>query len=121
MSYEPRWVPFDGVTVPYSDPRTGGPTLPTVSCHAHMLRPGETTRRHRHTSSAVYFVVRGEGRTMVGDTELAWSRHDTFCIPNWSWHHHVNLCQDGETFLFSIDDSPMLDAFNLHRTEAEDA
>ncbi len=113
--------PFDGVTVPYSDPKTGGPTLPTVSCHAHMLRPGETTRRHRHTSSAVYFVVRGEGRTMVGDTELAWSRHDTFCIPNWSWHHHVNLCQDGETFLFSIDDSPMLDAFNLHRTEAEDA
>lgn len=113
--------PFDGVTVPYSDPKTGGPTLPTVSCHAHMLRPGETTRRHRHSSSAIYFVVRGAGTTVVGDTELAWSRHDTFCIPNWSWHHHVNSCEDGETFLFSIDDSPMLDAFNLLRDETEDA
>ena len=112
--------PFDGVTVPYSDPRTGGPTLPTVSCHAHMLRPGETTRRHRHTASAIYFVIRGEGRTVVGDSELNWARHDTFCIPNWSWHHHVNLRGDEETLLFSIDDSPMLAAFGLDREETED-
>lgn len=111
--------PFDGVTVPYSDPRTGGPTLPTVSCHAHSLGPGLVTRRHRHTSSAIYFVIQGEGETCVGDERLRWSRHDTFCIPNWSWHHHVNLSSEDECLLFSIDDSPILTAFDLNRDQAE--
>ena len=109
--------PFDGCTVPYSDPETGGPTLPTMSCQAHMLGPGEETARHRHTASAIYFVVRGTGKTVVGDTELAWSRHDTFCIPNWSWHHHVNRDAEEDAFLFSIDDSPLLAAFDLNREQ----
>ena len=116
---EDKADPFDGITVPFSNPVTGGPTLPTVSCRAHMLRPGEETARHRHTASAIYFVIRGAGKTVVGDTELAWSRHDTFCIPNWSWHHHVNLDGGEDAFLFSITDEPMLAAFDLNREQAQ--
>lgn len=111
--------PYHGVTCDYVDPRTGGPTMATVACHAHMMRQGETTRRRRRTSSAIYFVIEGEGRTVVGDTELDWAKHDTFCIPNWQWHQHENLSRDGEAFLFSIDDSPMLAAFDFLREDSE--
>lgn len=111
--------PFDGVTCDYSDPRTGGPTMATVSCHAHRLAAGLQTESHRHTSSAIYFVIEGEGRTMVGDTELTWGKHDTFCIPNWSWHHHENLTKGAAAYLFSIDDSPVLDALKLMRTSTQ--
>ena len=41
--------PFDGVLLEYTNPLTGGPTLPTIGASVQMLRPGETTRLHRHT------------------------------------------------------------------------
>ena len=113
--------PFDGASCAYNDPETGGSTLPSVSCHAHLLQPGQATKRHRHTSSAVYVVVEGEGTTVVGDTELTWSKHDTFCVPNWSWHHHVNMRKDADALLFSMNDSPMLAPFDLNREEAAPA
>jgi gentisate 1,2-dioxygenase len=84
-----------------------------------MLRPGERTRRQRSTASSVYFVIDGEGRTAVGDTELRWSKHDTFCVPNWSWREHQNLSRDSEAFLFSITDAPTLEMLNLLRHEAD--
>ena len=69
---------------------TGGPTLPTLSCWIQLLRPGEHTKKHRHTSSAVYFVAGGEGTTIVGDKALEWTKNDCFAVPNWAWHEHVN-------------------------------
>src|SRR3984957_4116619 len=57
--------PFDGVILHYAHPLTGGATLPTIDCFAQLLRPGLQTERHRHTASAVYYVVEGEGTTEV--------------------------------------------------------
>jgi 1-hydroxy-2-naphthoate dioxygenase len=109
--------PCDGATIHYADPRGGGPTVLTMDCNAHMLRPGQQTRSHRHTSSTIYFVVQGEGRTVVGDTEIAWSEHDTFCVPNWAWHHHINGRVGDEAFLFSISDSPALKPLGYYREQ----
>ncbi|MGV2973749.1 cupin domain-containing protein [Mycolicibacterium sp. D3] len=64
--------------------------MPTLDCWVQLLRPGQRTEAHRHTSSAVYFVVRGEGTTVVDDVELDWGPHDSFVVPNWSTHHFVN-------------------------------
>lgn len=110
----------EGIVVPYTDPGTRGPTLPTVSCQAHLLQPGETTKQWRRTASAVFFVVNGAGKTIVDGTELNWSKHDTFCIPNWSWHQHVNLSPEHEALLFSITDEPMLRPFNLYREQVQE-
>ena len=62
--------PDDGVVLDYVNPMTGGPTLPTLGCSVQLLRPGEETKPHRHTSSAVYFVVHGAGRTTVDGKEI---------------------------------------------------
>lgn len=109
----------DGIALEYTNPLTGGSALPTLGCWAQMLPPGYKGKPHRHTSSAVYFVVGGKGRTMCGDRTLNWGRHDTLAIPNWCWHSHENLSPTEPAFLFSINDRPMLEPFGLYREEAE--
>jgi len=84
-----------------------------------LLRPGEETKPHRHTSSAVYFVVRGAGRTTVDGKEIDWKQHDAFAVPNWSWHHHANLSSGDDAILFSANDIPILQPFGLYREEPE--
>jgi 1-hydroxy-2-naphthoate dioxygenase len=106
--------PYDGVTLEYANPMTGGPTLPTISCWIQRLRPGQETEPHRHTSSSVYCVVRGEGSTFVGDQELRWSKHDAFAVPNWSTHHFVNRSATDDAVLFSVNDIPAMRALGLY-------
>lgn len=105
--------PYDGVVLRYANPVTGGPTMPTMDCWVQLLRAGEETQAHRHTSSAVYFVIRGEGVTVVDDTELDWKQHDSFVIPNWSEHRFVNRSSE-DAILFSVNDMPALQALGLY-------
>jgi 1-hydroxy-2-naphthoate dioxygenase len=113
--------PYDGLSLEYVNPMTGGSALPTLGCWIQMLRPAEATQRHRHISSAVYFVVRGEGETVVGDQRLEWGQHDAFVIPNWSWHQHINRSKTEEAILFSVNDIPVYQAFGLYREEPEES
>jgi len=114
-----REDPYDGVLLEYVNPMTGGPTLPTMSCRIQLLRPGFVSQSHRHTSSAVYFVVRGSGTTVVDDNELRWSERDIFVVPNWSRHHHVN--GSAEAVLFSVTDDAVLEALGLLRSDPAEA
>jgi 1-hydroxy-2-naphthoate dioxygenase len=109
--------PYDGVILRYANPIDGGPTLPTMDCFVQLLKPGLETKKHRHTSSSVYFVVEGEGVTVVGDYELHWSKNDSFVVPNWMWHQHINRSKSREAILFSASDLPMLTALGLYREE----
>jgi 1-hydroxy-2-naphthoate dioxygenase len=84
-----------------------------------MLRPGEQTSPHRHTSSSVFFVVRGEGRTVAGDVELDWGPHDSFAVPNWTRHSFTNTSKSEEAILFSVNDIPVLQALDLYYEEPE--
>jgi gentisate 1,2-dioxygenase len=71
---------------------------------------------HRHTSSALYHVVEGQGRTKVGDTYLDWRKGDTFVVPLWQWHAHENLGND-EAIVFSLSDRPVMESLQLYREE----
>jgi gentisate 1,2-dioxygenase len=109
--------PFDGILLRFVNPVSGGSTLPTLSCEMQMLRPGEETKSHRHTSSSVYHVFKGSGFTIVGDTRHDWQEGDTFTVPFWQWHHHGNNTH-GEAVLFAMNDRPMMDAFGFYREES---
>jgi gentisate 1,2-dioxygenase len=106
-----------GVTVEYNNPATGGPVLPTIGCFAHMLRPGGLTQPQRTNASAVLHVVRGRGRTLVGDQKLEWETGDVLAIPHWTWVQHENRSATEPAFLFSATDGPILQAFGIHREE----
>jgi len=104
----------DGVLVEYRNPVTGGSALPTLACYAQLLRGGSGTEEHRHTSSAIYHVVEGSGKTVCGDTVIEWNERDTFVVPNWIRHRHVNESST-DAILFSVSDKPILAALGMYR------
>lgn len=112
----------DGVCLDYTNPITGGPTMPTINCRAQMLRPGEETRPHSHTSSTIYHVVEGAGVTTVGTDKdgteaLAWGRRDCFFVPSMAWHSLKNNSKTEPAILFSVSDRPVLESLGLYREE----
>ena len=109
--------PFDGLLLRYVNPLTGGPTVPTFSCEIQMLRPGEVTKSHRHTSTVIHHAFRGSGFTVIGDTRYEWAKGDSFSVPLWRPHHHGNNLRE-EAILFSMNDRPSLEALGLYREEA---
>lgn len=109
--------PFDGIVLRFVNPLTGGPTLPTLSCQIQMLRQGEETQSHRHTSSAIFHVFRGKGFTVFDDTCYEWEAGDSFCIPHWRWHRHGNNSR-AEAILFVMSDRPVMDALGFFKEEA---
>ena len=110
---------YDGVALEYMNPATGGPTLPTLGCWIQMLRPGERTKGHRHTSTSIYHAFRGSGTTMINGEKFHWEKGDTFIMPLWSWHEHANRSGKEEAILFSMHDLPILKAFGLYREEVQ--
>lgn len=109
--------PYDGLVFEYANPGTAGPTLPTLTCAIHNLKPGFAGRRCRKTSSVVFYVVEGEGSTTIDDTELKWGPKDVFAIPSWAWYEHRNNSSTSRAVLFSTDDSPVLISAGLYREE----
>ena len=109
--------PCDGILLRYVNPVNDGPTLPTLSCEMQMLRPGERTKEHRHTSSAIYHVFRGSGFTMIDGARHEWAAGDSFTVPLWRWHSHGNSGREPAA-LFVMNDRPLLDAFGFYREEA---
>jgi len=109
--------PYEGVALEYVNPITGGPTLPTMSCRIQMLRPGERTKSHRHTSTSIYHAFRGSGTTIINGESFNWEKGDSFVVPLWHWHEHVNRSASEEAILFSMHDEPILKPLGLYREE----
>jgi gentisate 1,2-dioxygenase len=109
--------PFDGVIMEYTNPVNGGPAMPTIGCYVQLLRPGEHTQAHRHTSSAAFHVVEGSGYSVVDGQQLDWEDKDVFCVPGWAFHEHVNT-GDRPAILFSHTDVPVMRSLDLYREEA---
>jgi gentisate 1,2-dioxygenase len=110
--------PFDGAMLEYTNPVTGGPSLPTMASFVQRLKPGQKTAAHRHSISAVYLAVEGYGRTVIEDKAYDWSPGDVLALPTWCWHSHENLSVSSDAILFSFTDAPVMKAFNLAREQA---
>jgi gentisate 1,2-dioxygenase len=110
--------PFDGTLLEYQNPLTGGPALPTIGTAIQSLRPGVKGKSHRHTGSAVYYVVRGEGTTVIDGQRFDWSKGDFLALPPWAVHAHENRSKTAEAILFQVNDIPVLKSLGLYREEA---
>jgi gentisate 1,2-dioxygenase len=107
----------DGIALEYTHPHTGRALLPTMACWIQMLRPGERLAAHRHTGSAVYYVVRGAGESIIDGCRYSWSPGDVITLPSWALHEHANPGRE-PAVLFSIQDRPVLESLGLYREEA---
>ena len=108
--------PWDDVAMEYINPHTGGPVMPTIACWIQLLRPGVRTSAHRHTGSAVYLAFDGQGTSVIDGQRFDWKKGDVFVVPTWAWHEHAST--DGEAILFSVQDTPVMQALGLHREQA---
>jgi gentisate 1,2-dioxygenase len=56
-----------------------------------LIMPGETAPAHRHTQSALRFIVEGGGAyTTVDDEKVLMQPGDLVITPAWRWHLHGN-------------------------------
>ncbi len=63
----------------------------TLYAGVQIILPGETAAPHRHTPSALRFVIEGEGGyTIVDGQRIELKPGDFIVTPNWSWHSHGN-------------------------------
>ncbi len=111
--------PCDGLQVLFSNPLTGGPTLPTYACEIQLFNPRQKAQTHRHNSTTVYNVYRGQGVTTIEGERFEWSQGDILIVPPWAWHSHENLA-DQDAILYSIGDWPAMQALALYREERQD-
>jgi gentisate 1,2-dioxygenase len=108
---------FDGYLLEYRNPVTGGPTMTTIQCAVQLLSPQDETETHRHTSTVIYHVFRGKGSTRIGERRFDWEQGDSFVVPLWHAHRHLNRSSAEEAILFSMSDAPVLKALGLYREE----
>lgn len=108
--------PFDDVALEYTNPATGGPVLPTMTCWIQLLRAGVHTHAHRQVNSAVYVVFEGSGESIINGQRFVWEKGDMFVVPPWAWHEHANPASEA-AILFSIQDTPVMKALGLYREE----
>jgi gentisate 1,2-dioxygenase len=107
---------FDGFLLDYKNPLTNGPTMTTIQCAVQLLPSRDETESHRHTSTVLYHVFRGKGATMIGERRFDWEQGDSFVVPVWQEHRHLNR-SSAEAILFSMSDAPVLKALDLYREE----
>ncbi|MGE5539407.1 MAG: cupin domain-containing protein [Gemmatimonas sp.] len=112
-------TPYDGVALEYVNPITGASILPTMGAWLQLLKPGFEGKAHRRTSSAVFYVVEGEGTLVAGDREIQWGPRDSFVVPNWMQHRLINRSPSDRAILFSVNDIPLLEPLGLYREEPE--
>ncbi len=63
----------------------------TLYCGLQLILPGEIAPTHRHTQSALRFVVEGEGAyTAVNGERVMMHPGDFIITPSWTWHDHGN-------------------------------
>jgi gentisate 1,2-dioxygenase len=85
------------------NPGLAGSSRITQSLYAglQVLMPGEIAPSHRHTQSALRFVLEGRGAyTAVDGERTAMQPGDFVITPAWAWHDHGN---DGEEPMVWLD------------------
>lgn len=84
----------------------------TLYAGLQLIMPGEVAPAHRHTQSALRFIIEGTGAYTAVDGEKTIMQPGDFVItPSWTWHHHGH---DGTGPMVWLDglDIPILAFYN---------
>ena len=77
---------------------------PTIYIGLQLILPGETAPNHRHTPSAVRFVVEGRGGfTVVNGEKLQMEKGDLILTPPGLWHEHGHEGEGPVVWLDALD------------------
>jgi gentisate 1,2-dioxygenase len=77
---------------------------PTLYAGLQLLLPREVAPAHRHTQSALRFVLEGEGaHTSVNGERVYMRPGDLILTPSWNWHDHGNDTESPVIWLDALD------------------
>jgi len=69
-----------------------------------LILPGEVAPAHRHTQSALRFIIEGHGAYTAVDGERTSMEPGDFVItPSWTWHDHGNETEEPMVWLDGLD------------------
>ena len=89
----------------------------SLYCGVQLVMPGEVAPAHRHTQSALRFVLETEGGyTAVGGEKTEMRFGDFVITPNWEWHDHGNT-SDAPTLWLDGLDIPVVQFFDASFAE----
>ena len=84
----------------------------TLYAGLQLIMPGEIAPAHRHTQSALRFIVEGRGAYTAVEGEKTLMEPGDFVItPSWTWHHHGNDSAEPMVWLDGLD-IPLVAHFN---------
>jgi len=76
----------------------------TLYAGLQLIMPGEVAPAHRHTQSALRFIVEGRGAyTAVEGEKTIMEPGDFVITPSWTWHHHGNESAEPMVWLDGLD------------------
>lgn len=76
----------------------------TLYAGLQLILPGEIAPAHRHTQSALRFIVEGSGAFTAVDGEKTIMHEGDFVItPSWTWHDHGNESDTPMVWLDGLD------------------
>ncbi|WP_326522833.1 cupin domain-containing protein [Sphingomonas sp.] len=100
-------------TLRLTNPGLGYGTTPSLFASIQVILPGEVATAHRHTASALRFIMRGSGaNTIVDGEQYDMSEGDLVLTPSMTWHDHEHL---GDAPMIWLD---VLDISLVRRLEA---
>jgi gentisate 1,2-dioxygenase len=104
------------------NPGLPGMSRVTQSLYAglQLILPGETAHRHRHSASALRFILEGSGAyTSVDGERMTMKPGDFILTPFWSFHDHGNPGTDPVVWLDGLD-IPIVNMFDTSFFEKDD-
>jgi len=76
----------------------------TLYAGLQLILPGEVAPAHRHSQSALRFVLEGQGAYTAVDGERTYMSPGDFVItPSWTWHDHGNDSDEPMVWLDGLD------------------
>jgi 1-hydroxy-2-naphthoate dioxygenase len=100
-------------SIMFNNPGLAKGTTNTINMGIQMIRPGELAWTHRHSISAIRFVISGDPGicTVVDGVRCAMESGDLILTPQWMWHDHLNETNSPAVWL-DVLDGPVLGMFN---------
>src|ERR671933_25124 len=93
-----------------------------LSAHLAELAPGTNSVRHRHTTEAYLYIVKGEGFSIINydgqpEQRVDWSEGTLLSPPVWAWHQHFNTSQTETARYLAIQDTGLIRHLRFHQIE----
>lgn len=81
------------------------PAMPTITLRVHRWNRGWRSRPYRHTANTIYLIIKGRGRSSIGDKTFDWEFGDTIAAPMWRRIEHQAF---DDAVIFSMSDERLM-------------